>query len=225
MQPPCPGCVLLIGLVRRGPGVPGGRKPGQDAACLSPEPRRRCRGAQAGARGAWLNPYLPPTAVVPHSKDRQSLRTCWVWEGAKRALRSPGHKCQPQGPEGLSPAPSPTPHRPQLQRSWSEPQPGKESSRMSCESRHRLQTAGTGDAQFPVPLESWGGRMVGIDRPVSPVPVCLPRGQSSRHSRWCFCRCAFFSALRATLAASRKTSSTFSRNLAEHSRYRAACIC
>lgn len=43
-------------------------------------------------------------------------------------------------------------------------------------------------------------------------------GQSSRHRRGCFCRCAFFRALRATLAASRKTSSTFSRNLAEHSR-------
>lgn len=44
------------------------------------------------------------------------------------------------------------------------------------------------------------------------------RGQRSRHRRGCFCRRAFFRALRATLAASRKTSSTFSRNLAEHSR-------
>lgn len=49
-------------------------------------------------------------------------------------------------------------------------------------------------------------------------PLWLPTGHSSTQSRRCFCRCAFLSALSATLAASRNTSSTFSRNLAEHSR-------
>lgn len=186
------------------------------------------REQRAGARGAWLNPYLPQTDVVPHSKDTQSLRTCWVWEGdrlgrgegAKRALQNPGHKCQSQGPEGLSPAPSPAPHRPQLQRSWSEPQPGKERVPECLASPaigSRQQAPETPNSKCP--WRAGGGRMVGIDPALSVLSLCArPRGQSSRHSRWCFCRCAFFSALRATLAASRKTSSTFSRNLAEHSR-------
>lgn len=47
---------------------------------------------------------------------------------------------------------------------------------------------------------------------------CAPQGHSSRQILRFFCLCAFFRALRATLAASLKTSSTFSRNLAEHSR-------
>lgn len=70
------------------------------------------------------------------------------------------------------------------------------------ESRPGLQTPGTGDPDSTCPWSRWAGA----------------RGQSSRQCRWCFCRRAFFRELRATLAASRKTSSTFSRNLAEHSR-------
>lgn len=71
--------------------------------------------SRLGAPGVLPNPHAP--APQCHLVlGAQALRTCWVckggctWlgEGVKRALQSSGDKCQFQGAEGLSLAPSPT---------------------------------------------------------------------------------------------------------------------
>lgn len=136
----------------------------QPAYLLSPE---AVSGGQAGAgeHGRIRIHHIPTEPLIPRT-DRQSLRTYWVWEGDRHGRGGGGEEGTPESwarmpaPRSRGTGSSTLTHTTQA----TAPEVRERSEFQNVpRARRRLQTAGTGDAQSPVPLESWG--QDGGDRP------------------------------------------------------------
>lgn len=157
VRPRVRGCVLLIGLVS----PPGRGAPGAGSRELEDAARPISRPREAGDMGNAARSSYPRTSAACHFKGG----TCG-WGGG-----CPGDKCRLQGTGDCVGHLCPPPRGPQL---------GKEGVQAPRESRHGLQTPGTGDPALHVPLElGWAGPGVRAAGSAAGVSAAGPSSGSS----------------------------------------------